>query len=106
MSVRCLCEPVPTPELESLLAWADEFRALGVRANADTPGDAIRAREAGAEGIGLARTEHMFMGERLAIVQQIILSEDGVDRSAALNGCDACRPKISRGCWKRWTGCP
>ena len=60
-----LVDPVPTPELERLLGWADGFRALGVRANADTPGDAVRARAAGAEGIGLARTEHMFMGERL-----------------------------------------
>ena len=73
-----------TPQLEMLLTWADEFRTMGVRANADTPSDAARAREAGAEGIGLARTEHMFMGERLAIVQQIILNEDPEVRDPAL----------------------
>ena len=47
-----------------MLGWADELRALGVRANADTPEDAQKAREFGAEGIGLCRTEHMFFGER------------------------------------------
>lgn len=70
-----LVEPHPTPELETLLSWADEIRRLGVRANADTAEDARRARANGAEGIGLARTEHMFLGERLEIVQQIILAD-------------------------------
>ena len=46
---------------ETVLAWCDELRALGVRANADTPEDAVRAHRFGAEGIGLCRTEHMFM---------------------------------------------
>ena len=83
--MRCLLEPASeTPQLETLLSWADEFRTMGVRANADTPSDAARARKAGAEGIGLARTEHMFMGERLAIVQQIILNEDPEVRDPAL----------------------
>ena len=54
----------PVPELEDLLTWADEIRQLGVWANADTADDAATARGPGAEGIGLARTEHMFMGER------------------------------------------
>ena len=66
----------PTPEMELLLSWADEVRTMGVRANADTPEDAAKARERGAEGIGLARTEHMFMGERLPIIQRIILTAD------------------------------
>ncbi len=70
-------DPEETPELGTLLAWADEVRTIGVRANADTPQDAARARELGAEGIGLARTEHMFLGERLEIVQKIILSDEG-----------------------------
>ncbi|MDP2622525.1 MAG: pyruvate, phosphate dikinase, partial [Actinomycetota bacterium] len=78
-------EPRPIPELETLLAWADEFRQLGVRANADTADDAAIARAAGAEGIGLARTEHMFLGERTAIVQRIILTPDGPDRQQALH---------------------
>ncbi len=77
-------EPRPIPELETLLAWADDFRRLGVRANADTADDAALARAAGAEGIGLARTEHMFMGERIAIVQAIILTPDGPERDQAL----------------------
>ena len=52
---------MPTSSRSS--AWADGFRRLGVRANADTPADALKAREFGAEGIGLCRTEHMFMDE-------------------------------------------
>ncbi len=79
-----LVEPEATPELEQLLSWADAYRRLGVRANADTPADARRAAEWGAEGIGLARTEHMFMGDRLPIVQRAILDDEGADRQAAL----------------------
>src|SRR5262245_39063019 len=57
------------------MEWVDEFRKLGVRANADTPHDAGVARGFGAEGIGLCRTEHMFFeGERIDIVRQMILS--------------------------------
>jgi pyruvate, orthophosphate dikinase len=71
-----LVEPEPSEDFETVLRWADEARALGVRANADTPEDARRARELGAEGIGLCRTEHMFMeGERLRIMREMILSE-------------------------------
>jgi pyruvate,orthophosphate dikinase len=71
-----LVEPEPSEDFETVLRWADEARALGVRANADTPEDARRARELGAQGIGLCRTEHMFMqGERLKIMREMILSE-------------------------------
>ncbi|MGA7272224.1 MAG: pyruvate, phosphate dikinase, partial [Acidimicrobiia bacterium] len=80
-----LVEPKETPELHQLLAWADEYRTIGVRANADTPGDAAKARQLGAEGIGLARTEHMFLGERLEIVQRVILSDEKRERDAALS---------------------
>jgi pyruvate,orthophosphate dikinase len=79
-----LIEPHPTPDLKRLLGWADEIRQIGVRANADTGADAAKAREAGAEGIGLARTEHMFMGERLGIVQRVILADDDRERRSAL----------------------
>jgi pyruvate,orthophosphate dikinase len=79
-----LMDPQPTPDLEILLGWADQVRKLGVRANADLPDDARRARAAGAEGIGLARTEHMFLGERLDIVQRVILSTDPKMSEAAL----------------------
>ncbi len=76
-----LIPPEKLPDLELLLEWADEIRTLGVRANADTPQDAAEARSRGAKGIGLARTEHMFMGERIQVVQQIILSEEGRDEA-------------------------
>ncbi|HEY5685666.1 MAG TPA: pyruvate, phosphate dikinase [Acidimicrobiia bacterium] len=79
-----LIEPEETPELHRVLAWADGIRSLGVRANADTPEDAAKARAYGAEGIGLARTEHMFLGERLAIVQRVILAQSDSERSEAL----------------------
>ena len=71
--------------LETLLAWADEFRDIGVRANADTPLEAKVARGFEAEGIGLARTEHMFYAEdRLTVLREAIFAEDGSDRTAAL----------------------
>ena len=69
-----------------LLAWSDEFRRLGIRANADQPDQADIAYGFGARGIGLCRTEHMFFGEaRLPIVQKMILAETEPDRRAALN---------------------
>jgi pyruvate,orthophosphate dikinase len=80
-----LVPPEVPDELEQLLDWADELRRLGVRANADIAEDAAMARARGAEGIGLARTEHMFLGERLSIVQRIILSTDAEERSRALS---------------------
>jgi len=80
-----LVEPGRNDDLETILVWADAFRRLGVRANADTPVDARRAREFGAEGIGLCRTEHMFFGEeRLPVMQKLILAEDEPTRAAAL----------------------
>ena len=73
-------------ELTTLLGWADETRKLGVLTNADNPEDAARAREFGAEGIGLCRTEHMFFEEeRRPIVVQMIMSEDKDERQALLN---------------------
>jgi pyruvate,orthophosphate dikinase len=73
------------PFLAKLLSWADEVRRLGVRANADYPEDAARARRYGAEGIGLCRTEHMFFeAERLPIVQRMIMAGDPADRETAL----------------------
>ena len=69
-----------------MLAWADELRRLKVRANADTPEDAAKAREFGAQGIGLCRTEHMFMAEgRLPIVREMILAREDDERRAALD---------------------
>jgi pyruvate,orthophosphate dikinase len=74
-------------EFGIILGWADEIRTgrLGVRANADTGPDAARARELGAEGIGLCRTEHMFLGEdRLPVVRRMILADDPEEEKAAL----------------------
>jgi len=68
----------------TFMAWADEFRKLGVRANADTPEQAAQSLEFGAEGIGLCRTEHMFLGDRVPLVQDMILAETEESRDAAL----------------------
>jgi len=74
-----------TDEFETLMTWADGCRRLGVRANADTPLDARTAREFGAQGIGLCRTEHMFFEtERISAVREMILSSDEAGRRAAL----------------------
>ncbi len=81
-----LVPPQLSEEFSRLLSWADEVRKLGVRANADNPVDAKKAREFGAEGIGLCRTEHMFMEQdRLPIVQEMILSESLEEREKALH---------------------
>ena len=73
-------------EMNTLLAWADEVAVLKVLGNADTPGDAARAREFGAQGIGLCRTERMFNStDRLPIVQEMILAETPEDRQSALD---------------------
>lgn len=70
----------------TLLEWADEFRDIGVRANADTPADAQTARNFAAEGIGLCRTEHMFFeGDRLGVMREMIFAEDSDDRRAVLD---------------------
>ncbi|MGH8957268.1 MAG: pyruvate, phosphate dikinase, partial [Acidimicrobiia bacterium] len=84
MGAQPLIPPQPVPELDILLSWADAVRTLGVWANADTPAEAAIARRAGAEGIGLARTEHMFLGERTEVVRRIILSKDDSARQEAL----------------------
>ena len=68
-----------------LLGHADAVRTLGVHANADTPDDARRARELGAEGIGLCRTEHMFLGERRELVERLILADGPAEVGAALD---------------------
>jgi pyruvate,orthophosphate dikinase len=79
-----LVPPTPTKEFDLILGWADSIRKLGVRTNADTPDDAAKARQFGAEGIGLCRTEHMFLGDRLPIVQQMILASSKEDENDAL----------------------
>jgi len=81
-----MIEPKMSEEFKLLLSWADEIRKLGVYANADTPEDAQKARDLGAEGIGLCRTEHMFMApERLPIVQAMIISDTKKARQEQLD---------------------
>jgi len=82
--------PTVTPELSgnfgTLMSWADEFRRLNVRTNSDTPHDSEVARNFGAEGIGLCRTEHMFFeGDRIKAVREMILAEDEAGRRKALD---------------------
>ncbi len=78
--------PQLSEEFKVLLSWADKFRKLGVRANADTPADAKKALEFGAEGIGLCRTEHMFMApDRLPWVQKMIMAQTLEERKEALS---------------------
>lgn len=76
--------PSPSPSLTTLLGWADDARRLGVRANADNGPDAGVAMDNGAEGIGLCRTEHQFLGDRLPLVRAVILSHDYDAEQAAL----------------------
>jgi pyruvate,orthophosphate dikinase len=81
-----LVPPQVNEDFQTITAWADEIRRLGVRANADTPEDATRAREFGAEGIGLCRTEHMFFGdERLPVMREMIMASDEAGRRNALD---------------------
>lgn len=78
-------EPKMSKEFETLLSWANKIKRLGVYANADTPEDAQKARELGAEGIGLTRTEHMFMEQdRLPIVREMIMADTKKSRAEAL----------------------
>ncbi|MFD5075070.1 pyruvate, phosphate dikinase [Streptomyces sp. NPDC058371] len=76
---------VLTDAVARTLQHADSVKRLGVHANADTPEDAARARRYGAEGIGLCRTEHMFLGERRGLIEAMILAEDETGRRAALD---------------------
>jgi pyruvate, orthophosphate dikinase len=81
-----LVPPQVNDDLETILGWGDEHRSLAVRANADTPEDAAKAREFGAQGIGLCRTEHMFMAEdRLPVVREMILADTEEGRREALD---------------------
>ncbi|MSU90100.1 pyruvate, phosphate dikinase [Rhodobacteraceae bacterium 2CG4] len=77
---------VPSAAFDTLMGWADEVRALGVRANADTPADAALARRFKVDGIGLCRTEHMFFeGDRIDVMREMILASNGAERQVALD---------------------
>jgi pyruvate,orthophosphate dikinase len=80
-----LIEPEVSAHLQTVLGWCDELRTLGVRANADTPTDARKALELGAEGIGLCRTEHMFLGERQPLMAAVIMASEEQGRAEAID---------------------
>jgi pyruvate,orthophosphate dikinase len=98
--------PEPTREFETILSWADEFRRLGVRTNADLPDDAVKGRAFGAEGIGLCRTEHMFLGDRLPLVQRFILAEEEAEEVAALEALEKLQKSDFVGIFEAMDGLP
>ena len=96
-----------TPQFEHILKWADEYRRLGVYANADTPEDAKKARDFGAEGIGLCRTEHMFMQtDRLPVVQEMIMAETPDSRRKCLEQLLPMQREDFRGILRAMKGLP
>ncbi len=102
-----LQDPELSDEYKTILAWADEVRKLQVRANADTPEDAEKSRKFGADGIGLTRTEHMFMAqERLPYVQKMILSANSEERIAALRPLQTMQEEDFYGILKAMEGLP
>ena len=103
--------PLVAPQVDSnferVLSWADEVRKLGVRTNADTPDDARKAREFGAEGIGLCRTEHMFMAaERQEKMRSMIMAEEERERRAALDELLPLQQEDFEGLFEEMAGLP
>ena len=101
-----LVQPELTGDLDTILEWADEFRTLGVRANADNPEDAELSRRFGAAGIGLCRTEHMFLGDRKQIIQSFILHDDELIRQKAVDDLFAAQSGDFYGMFKAMDGLP
>lgn len=100
-------DPEISKEFKTILSWANKMKRLGVYANADTPEDAQKARELGAEGIGLCRTEHMFMEqERLPIVQEMIMADTKEQRAEALKKLLPMQRSDFYGILKAMTGLP
>ena len=94
-------------EFGRVMAWADEFRTLKVRTNADTPADAKKARELGAEGIGLCRTEHMFFDpERIAAFREMICSDTEEEREVALDKILPYQQSDFKALYEALEGCP
>ena len=94
-------------EFGRIMAWADKFRRLQVRTNADTPRDAKKARELGAQGIGLCRTEHMFFeGDRIAAIREMICSDTVEEREAALAKLLPMQQGDFEGIYEAMEGCP
>ena len=102
-----LMRPVLGGDFRQFMQWADEVRRLKVRTNADTPEDAKAARDFGAEGIGLCRTEHMFFGEnRLRAVREMILAENEEERIRALKKLEPLQKGDFKGIFKAMAGLP
>lgn len=100
-------EPKLSGDFSKLMAWADKYRKLKVRTNADNPEDSKRARDFGAEGIGLCRTEHMFFeGDRIVAMREMILAENEDDRRAALKKLLPFQRKDFEGIFKAMKGLP
>ncbi|OQX53505.1 MAG: pyruvate, phosphate dikinase [Candidatus Omnitrophica bacterium 4484_213] len=102
-----LIEPTLSGDFATLMSWADELRKLKVRTNADTPRDAQKALDFGAEGIGLCRTEHMFFAkERISIVREMILAKDKEARLSALQRLLPMQKEDFKGIFKVMQGLP
>ena len=100
-------DPEISGDFKTLMSWADNYRTIGVRTNADTPKDAQIALDFGAEGIGLTRTEHMFFeGERIKAVREMILAEDIEGRQKALDKLLPMQRKDFEGIFEVMTGKP
>jgi pyruvate,orthophosphate dikinase len=100
-------QPTLTGDFATFMQWADKFRKLGVRTNADTPHDARVAREFGAEGIGLCRTEHMFFeGDRIDAVREMIVAETLEERRAALAKIEPLQQSDFEGIFEAMDGYP
>ena len=94
-------------EFGRIMAWADKYRVLKVRTNADTPADAKKARELGAEGIGLCRTEHMFFeADRIAAFREMICSDTVEEREAALAKIEPMQQADFEALYEALEGCP
>ena len=94
-------------EFGRIMGWADKYRRLQVRTNADTPHDAAKARELGAQGIGLTRTEHMFFeGDRIAAFREMICSDTVEERVAALAKLEPMQQSDFEGIYEAMEGCP
>jgi len=102
-----LVDPKVDQNFEAVLEWADEVRRLGVRTNADTPEDAAKARQFGAEGIGLCRTEHMFMAEdRVPKMRAMIMADSEENRRAALKDLLPLQQQDFEGLFEEMAGLP
>lgn len=100
-------DPDLSGDFATIMEWADKYRTLGIRTNADTPGDSKKARDFGAEGIGLCRTEHMFFeAERIKAVREMILSEDLAGREAALEKIEPMQEADFKGIFEAMNGLP